>query len=112
MAAGQIDDAQSTMTESYARPHENAAIIRTSMDHRLIHFMNEFPGDVCLALVFEDAANAAHGFSQICLFLVSTHPNSVRGFPGQRPQLPSTSQVLGTGRSPQSAEYRIRCHGH
>src|SRR5271170_1995507 len=61
MAADQIDDAQAAETEAQATVDEYAFIIRAAMNDGFVHAMDELLRDGLVPLVFENAADSAHG---------------------------------------------------
>ena len=61
MPAGQIDDAQAAETQAQASVDENAFIIRAAMNDGFVHPMDELLRDGLVPLVFENAADSAHG---------------------------------------------------
>lgn len=61
MAARQIDDAQAAESKAKASINEDAFVIRTAMNNGFVHAMDELLRNGLVPLVFENAADTAHG---------------------------------------------------
>src|SRR6266851_1403957 len=58
MSTGEVYDAESAKAQAYPRSRENPFVVRTTMNERLVHAMNELRPDRFLAIKLEDSADS------------------------------------------------------